>query len=285
MNPDASPTQSPPTEPAWRRELIAETQPVVAVARQLAVTEPAPVMTEPAPVMTEPAPVMTEPAPNMTAPLPAMTEPVSLEPVSPPHDSEPLRQLDRLTALVEEQLRKSNPARTAPKKTTSPPPTASSVRAEEESLQLYLDRFMERVTGKKPDATPEPAAEPVAAAAPSLAPIAPAEPPQPAESPQPREPVRPPECREKMAAMRDVANQNARTAMAVHTGGQWRKAQTAGLLAVSASFVSSICAATSLIRPVPGAIEVAAAAGLVALFLACRFFLQCRQMAAVFRAC
>jgi hypothetical protein len=199
--------------------------------------------------------------------------------VRPPTDSEPLRQLDRLSALVEQELRKSNPhyVGVAGKSAASAPP-APPVSAEEESLQSYLDRFMERVTGKKPDAPP--AVEPAAPVAAQLVQAA-VSPGEAASAAQPREPARAPECRQTLAAMRDLANENARSAVAVHAGRHhWQRTRQTLFAAGAASIVSSGCALLHLASGMPGATAGAVCAGMLALLMAGRFFLQCRQMAA-----
>ena len=60
-----------------------------------------------------------------------------------PFDSEPLRQLELLSAQIEQELRKSNPAyRPAPPPQLPAEPT-------EEPLELYLERFMEPRDGEE----------------------------------------------------------------------------------------------------------------------------------------
>jgi hypothetical protein len=218
---------------------------------------------------------------------PAANEPPpqeALDDVRPPTDSEPLRQIDRLTALVEQELRKSNPAFARAATTPDLPPSA-----EEESLQSYLDRFMERVTGKRPDPPPaaeEPAPEaepaPAADSTPEAAADAPAEiPAPPPAAPQAREPAKPPECRQSLAAMRDLANENARWAVASHASRNLlRQAQLTMLAAGASSLVSTACAAWHLATGMPGALEGAVCAGILAGLLSCRFFLRCRRLTA-----
>jgi hypothetical protein len=200
--------------------------------------------------------------------------------VRPPTDSEPLRQLDRLTALVEEELRKSNPNyRAGSYAPATAPPDAMS--PEEESLQSYLDRFMERVTGKKPEPETAPPAEPAVDLPVAAAPAPAALDAPPFEPLQMREPVRAPECRETIRMMRDVANQNARSAVAIHAGlSHWRKTRLTFLAAIAASAVSSVCAVWHLASAQPGAIESAICAGILAGLLAGRFFLRCRRLSA-----
>jgi hypothetical protein len=205
----------------------------------------------------------------------------------PPTDSEPLRQLDRLTALVEEELRKSNPAYRAGQYTPAVPPPVEAASPEEESLQSYLDRFMERVTGKKPEPEPAPPAEsPKSPVEPSMlalaaTPSVDAAPAAVNALPLAKESMRPPECRQSLAAMRDLANENARSAVAIHAGlSHWRKTRLTFMAAVAASAASSVCAAWHLASAPPGALESAVCAGILAGLLAARFFLRCRRMSA-----
>ena len=219
----------------------------------------------------------------VTEPVPPLAPPIEAPAEATKYDSEPLRQLEGLSALVEQELRKSRP-RLAGDPPPSPEPAPS---ADDESLQSYLDRFMERVTGKKPDPV-----EPFAALRPAptgLQPSAPSapqkpEPPAAAPAPQPREPARPPEGREMLAAMRDLANENVRSAMATHAGRHhWTAMRVTFFTTVAASAISSICAIGSLAAAAPGTVEGAVCAGLIALLMACRFFLQCGRLSATSR--
>jgi hypothetical protein len=283
----------PPGELMRRPTTVAETLPAgPEFGRQSGMTEPlmtVPLMTQPA--MTE---AFVEPAAYaMTVPLApeaaTRTEPcdaavavalsTEAEEIRPPTDSEPLRQLDRLSALVEQELRKSNPAYVGASGKSAPPAApAPPASAEEESLQSYLDRFMERVTGKKPDAPPAaelaaPLAAPPVAAVPAAG--------EPAPGMQSREPARAPECRQKLAAMRDLANENARSAVAVHAGRyHWQRTRQTLFAAAAASVVSTGCALLHLANNMPGAIEGAVCAGMLAMLMTGRFFLRCRRMTA-----
>jgi hypothetical protein len=235
-------------------------------------------MTEPMQgVAVDPGRAVTEPAPPIAPPIEAPTEATK-------YDSEPLRQLEGLSALVEQELRKSRPRLPG----DAPPSPEPAPTADEESLQSYLDRFMERVTGKKPDPVEPLAAlkpSPVARQASTPIPARSGEPKAPApQSPQQREPARPPERRETLAAMRDLANENARSAMATHEGRHhWVTMRMTFLTTVAASAISSICAIGSLVAAAPGTTEGAVCAGLIALLMACRFFLQCGRLTATSR--
>jgi len=216
----------------------------------------------------------------------AVTEPVSLpaKPVQPPTDShtDHLQQLEKFSALLDEELRKSDPA--ARTKSTPPEPAAN---ADEESLQTYLDRFMERVTGKKAEAPeptqPLPVTRPIAQPASATSATTPVAMPDAKPGPtQPREPSRAPECRERMAAMRDLANENARSAMNIHAGRhQWRRTKAALILATAATTISSALAVWNLATAAPGTAESAACIGLIAAYLACRFYWRSRSLAAL----
>jgi hypothetical protein len=213
---------------------------------------------------------VTEPAPSLP---PA-------EPVQPAADShavadshtEQLRQLEMLSALLDQELRKSDPAAAAANSPQEP-----AANSDEESLQSCLDRFMERVTGKKAEASEptQPMSAPGSIAAPLVAmPVAP--------PPQPREPARAPECRQTLSAMRDLANENARTAMNQHAGRHmWRRTKAAFLLATAATAISSALAAWNLATAAPGTAESAACTGLIAVYLACRFYWRSRSLAAL----
>lgn len=255
----------------------------------------------------------------------AATEPApTVLPAEPAQDDTPghalrLSQLEALSALMEAELRKSDPLAATvlpqPVPADHSPPSAPSANSDEESLQTYLDRFMERVTGKKPGpAVPPPAVHPAAPIAPTASPpiepkpiavqpisaqpisapqpviwqsqpnaaVAPLPPPAPSAAPQSREPVRAPERREQMSAMRDLANENLRTAMNVHAGRhQWRRTKAAFLLATAATMISSGLAIWNLLEAAPGTAESAACTGLIAVYLACRFYWRSRSLAAL----
>ncbi|HEX5103110.1 MAG TPA: hypothetical protein VFV87_04835, partial [Pirellulaceae bacterium] len=108
---------------------------------------------------------------------------------------------------------------------------------DEEALQHYMDRFLERVTGKKKsdgETTPDPAVTVVAASAPQ-------------EPEKPREIKRPPDSVQDLSQMRALANQSAREALGIHTGRQIAtSARTAGLVALFLAGFSSILAASHL---------------------------------------
>ena len=169
-------------------------------------------------------------------------------------------QFDQLAALIKQE---------------TPVPEAATAALEseetgEESLQAYLDRFMERTIGKKSDSTSEPAELPL----PGTAVL-----PEVKVTQPPREPVRPPECRDQIAAMRAVANENAQKAVAQHASRNLSgQASSAFMAAAAVSLLSTILAAASLWVHLPGAIPAALISGTLGLVLSCRFFGFCRQM-------
>jgi hypothetical protein len=280
---------------------------------------------------------------------------------SPPAASTPtepatagLQQLEQLTALVDREVRKSGPISTTPATKSAPIPTvpltktapaaptapapapaaqaptapAAAVPAaqsadDEEPLEAYLSRFMERLTGKQnepaepvsktvptpsvlprkssaPVETPKPApvwpsdlltAFPIGAASSSppakSTPLPPAPSPAPSPAPAPapkpavREPTKPPECRQALTAMREVANENARSAVAehatLHISGQ---AKPVLVVATGTSLISSLLAAAAISLNSPACLWASVAVGSVAALAACRFFLLCRQFEA-----
>lgn len=212
----------------------------------------------------------------VAAPVPSSTptEPA----VAAPH------QLDRLSALVEREVRKLNPAPVSKSSSLSGPSAAPAPSApatsDEEPLETYLDRFMERLTGKKPEAT-----ESVAQTVPGM-PVFPrnlAEAPAPAASPvpaapPPREPTKPPECRETLSAMRELANENARSAVAHHASIDLSgRAKLALVAAAGFSLFSCGLASAAILMNSRACLWSSAVAGCLAAIVACRFFLLCRQ--------
>jgi hypothetical protein len=189
-----------------------------------------------------------------------------------------MNQLDRLAAIVEREVCKSGPTPAAsPAKPVATTPSAPAVNSDEEPLETYLDRFMERLTGKKADA-----AEPVTQTMPGM-PVFPqklAQPAQPVvQTPPPvREPTRPPECRETMAVMRELANQNARSAVAHHaTIDLSSRARLALVAATGSSLISCGLATAALALDSRWCLWGSAALGCLAAIVACRFFVLCRK--------
>ena len=182
------------------------------------------------------------------------------------HSTDPaadsLTQLDRLSELIDKQVKEPNPSHLE---------ASSAEHTEEEALQAYLNQFMERMTGKKAETphnlvstTPLPASAPVQS---------------PAETTSPREPSRPPECRDQLAAMRMLANENARDAVAEHACRDLtNKIRMAFLSAATVSVFSSCLAAIVLREGQQWAVGGAGATFAVALLLACRFFGLCQKI-------
>ena len=181
---------------------------------------------------------------------------------NPDSASEPLTQLGRLSDLIEREVQKPKPSHAE---------VASPEQTDEEALQTYLNQFMERMTGKKAEPTPE-----LASTSPWVA-SAPVQPPT--EKTTPREPSRPPECRDQLTAMRELANQNARGAVAEHACRDLSsKICMAFLGAATVSFISSCLAVTALRMGQPWAIGGCGATFAVALLLTCRFFGLCQKI-------
>jgi hypothetical protein len=185
-----------------------------------------------------------------------------------------MSQLEQLSALVERAVRKSGPA--AESSPAAPSSSASKDAPEEEALETYLDRFMERLTGKKADV-----AEPVAQTVPGMPaflvqPDRPAQPVAKAPPVLPREPSRPPECRETLTAMRELANHNARSAVAHHaTNDLSGRVRLALAAAAGSSLISCGLASAALSFDSRGCLWGSAVAACVAAVVACRFFILC----------
>jgi hypothetical protein len=184
-----------------------------------------------------------------------------------------LADLERVTNVVKHEL-----ARPMPGAAEAAKQEAEQV-ADCESLEAYLERFMERMTGKK--AAAPPAAEPSSPAA-TLAAMAATQPlprtPQvtevmpPAPPAPPREPAPAPERREQLTALRQVANQNARNAVILHDC-QALMIQSRALLAgaLGVSCLSSGLAMVALVGHSSGARVAAVVTCLLGLVLSCGF--------------
>jgi hypothetical protein len=185
-----------------------------------------------------------------------------------------LADLERVTNVVKHEL-----ARPMPGAAEAAKQEAEQV-ADCESLETYLERFMERMTGKK--AAAPPAHEPSSPAA-TLAAMAATQPlprtpqvteviPSPPLPPPPREPAPAPERREQLTALRQVANQNARNAVILHDC-QALMIQSRALLAAAlgASCLSSGLAIVALVGQSSGARVAAVVTCLLGLVLSCGF--------------
>lgn len=208
------------------------------------------------------------------------------------HVTEPanvaLQQLDRLSALVDREARKSGPTPAIAEASAPATSQWEAIRdsSNEEPLEAYLDRFMERLVGKKNEAPKKmEQTVPTATSVMSMPMHATQPVPQPAgvlalPSP-PREPVKAPECRATMSAMRELANQNARSAVAHYaTANLSGRARLALVVAAGMSLTSSGLAAAAIAINSAGCLWGAVVAGIVAAVPACRFFLLCRQFQA-----
>lgn len=104
-----------------------------------------------------------------------------------------LAKLDALHSLVQQEGKVDGRGSTSP----------HTSEAAEEQLDDYMKRFMERMTGRKEE-------EP-------FAPVQPAQPaPEAAPPPVARQPTRAPESSESLHQMRDLANENSRSALISH---------------------------------------------------------------------
>lgn len=187
-----------------------------------------------------------------------------------------LADLERVTNVVKHEL-----ARPMPGSAEAAKQEAEQV-ADCESLETYLERFMERMTGKKTSSPPAPEPSSPAATLAALAatqplprtpqvtevmPPAPPAPPAP-----PREPAPAPERREQLTALRQVANQNARNAVILHDC-QALMIQSRALLAAAlgVSCLSSGLALMALVGQSSAARMAAVVTCLLALVLSCGF--------------
>lgn len=179
--------------------------------------------------------------------------------------SDSITQVDRLSALIDQEVKKPNPSHAE---------TSSAERTDEEALQAYLNQFMERMTGKKAETPPELA---LTSAWPASAPVQAVQ--APAETASPREPSRPPECRDQLAAMRELANKNARDAVAEHAcRGLSSKIRMTFLGAAVVSVFSSCLAVLALQESHHWAVGAAGATFAVGLLLACRLYGLCQKI-------
>jgi hypothetical protein len=171
-----------------------------------------------------------------------------------------LNQLDGLTSTLE----KANQANTAPAAAaTGEPP-------EEECLESYLQRYMQQLTGKKENpAVTTPMAGTSEKSKPEV------EEPKPA----PRQPVQAPEDRLRITAMRELANDSARRAMAERSSSQlFDKTRTTYLVTKVVSLISITLAVCYFSTHSTIALASAAVTFGVACLSACRFALFCRRM-------
>jgi hypothetical protein len=171
-----------------------------------------------------------------------------------------LADLERVTSVVKHELARSAPAGSSASEATQ----QASEQADVESLESYLDRFMERMTGKKPATAALAETQPIPRT-PQVTEIIP--------PPPPREPAAAPERREQLTALRQVANQNARNAVILHDC-QGLMVQTRALLAgaCGASCLSSGLAILALVGNSSWARLSAVVTCVLAVVLSCWFF-------------
>jgi hypothetical protein len=198
--------------------------------------------------------------------------------------------LDKISSVVERELARSSSsasstsapsAYAAPPSPVAPPVPASSsaaVATEEddaESLESYLGKFMERMVGSKPGSAHGSTAGGNAGTA--TVPVAPTEP-ESVKITVPRELLPAPERREQMAALRELANQNAHNAIVLHAcRGLKVEARVKFVAAMATSLFSCGLAAVALLEGSYLAQIGSAVTGAAGLMLACRFFRLCRE--------
>jgi hypothetical protein len=177
--------------------------------------------------------------------------------------------LDKINSVVERELARSSASAPA----ALPLPSAALAKAVEvdedaESLESYLGKFMERMTGNKaPPASPNNATIPFTATEPESVKIT-----------VPRELLPAPERREQMAALRELANQNAHNAIVLHACRELKvEGRVKFVAAMAASIFSCALAAVAIVEPSYWAQIGSAVAGAAGLILACRFFRLCRE--------
>jgi hypothetical protein len=176
-----------------------------------------------------------------------------------------LNQLDGLTASLEQVAEKAKPSASA----------AAADHADEECLESYLQRYMQQLTGKKQDG---PATDGATGASGQTNQQS-AEPVVPETKAPPRQPAQAPEDRLRITAMRELANDSARRAMAESTTSQLiDRTRIAYLVSKVLSLVSMmlvVCyfATHSTIALASGTVALG-----IAMLFACRFFVFCRKM-------
>jgi hypothetical protein len=232
-----------------------------------------------------PSPIAEKPIPGAPAAQseqPVATEAWQARPATPPGPAtQPIiRRLENLCATVETELAGDkclSPLQPAPAPLASSAFSAPSADSEEESLESAVSRYMQRLTGKSPSSAP--AASP-AASLPTAPYHKPAPPPK-EPSPQPlRQPSAAPECRDQIAAMRELANDNARRAMAQSAYVTLIIQSRSLYLTVKAlCLLSSAMAVAVLLTGSRSLVSGSALIFVVAVLLACRFFGLSRKLA------
>jgi hypothetical protein len=215
---------------------------------------------------------------------PSSSSPTTLQPLSPaqsftqtqPSDAEHpatlafpvgvdtaarvVAQLDGLTASFEQ-------ANAGQRSFSSP---AAGPHADEEGLESYLQRYMQQLTGKNPPSTATEALSTEKNKAVESAP----EPTAPQRQPAPA-----PEDRSSLTAMRELANESARRAMAESSQIQWIvKTRTTYLATKAISLASSTLAVAYILTRSTVALASATALFGIALILSCWFVGLCRKL-------
>lgn len=151
------------------------------------------------------------------------------------------------------------------------PQAALDAHADEEGLESYLQRYMQQLTGKKQ----EPAiTEGVAAVPAKHVETATPEPPQPQ-----RQPAQAPEDRLRITAMRELANDSARRAVAACNNSQLNdRIRMNYFVTKAASIVSIVLVVGYFATHSSVALASAAVTFGLAMLCACRFALFCRRM-------
>jgi hypothetical protein len=145
---------------------------------------------------------------------------------------------------------------------------------DEECLESYLQRYMQQLTGKSAE---NPAEKPSAVTQPAVTPIS-EQTSEPETAPQ-RQPAQAPEDRLRITAMRELANDSARRAMAESTQIQVVvKTRTTYLAAKALSLVSSTLAVAYLPTKSTVALVCATAFFGIACMLGLRFVGLCRKL-------
>lgn len=193
-------------------------------------------------------------------PAPGATLPFQSEPDAA---SRVLDQLDGLTATLQS-------AAVAGHRSGNPGPAADS-HQDEECLESYLQRYMQQLTGKQKDVSPSSNTE--AQLTPPQSESTATEPKTPA-----RQPTQAPEDRLRITAMRELANDSARRAMAERSNSQLvRRTRTSYLVTKLLSLLSITLAICYFSTHSTIALASSTVVFGAAFFFACRFVGFCRK--------
>lgn len=151
------------------------------------------------------------------------------------------------------------------------PQAALDAHADEEGLESYLQRYMQQLTGKKQ--------EPAVTEAVAAVPAKPAETATPQPQQPQRQPAQAPEDRLRITAMRELANDSARRAMAACNNGQLiDKIRMNYFVTKAASIVSIVLVVGYFATHSAVALASASVTLGLAFLCACRFALFCRKV-------